>query len=399
MDVRESGSGIPGAEASRMLGLNASMAPAFRYHFSGIAGAGMNPLARLMRARGHEVQGSDRSFDSGKNRDLAARLRGLGIDLRPHDGKAVTDAIDRFVYSTAVEAGHAGVAGGHPPGPRAGAPAGAAGRGGQRGAARAWPSPAPAARARSPGWWRWLLRESRRDGDRARRRRRWPARAPTAASPPGPAEGPVVAEACESDGTLVGLPADRSASSTTSAATTPSSTSLRAQFAAFAAQLPAGCWSTPAAPRPPRSAVASRPCPTALAPGRRRRARGHRALGPDRAQGILRLSRRRALRSTCRSPACHNLENAAAAADRGARAGASIRDEVAAAARPLPRRGAPLRGGRRDHAVGHPGGGRLRPQRREAAGGAHHRAGRGPDGSWRSSSRTASGPRASCGPS
>ncbi|MGH6692329.1 MAG: Mur ligase domain-containing protein, partial [Gammaproteobacteria bacterium] len=28
-----------------------------RYHFSGVAGAGMNPLARLMRARGHQVQG------------------------------------------------------------------------------------------------------------------------------------------------------------------------------------------------------------------------------------------------------------------------------------------------------------------------------------------------------
>src|SRR4029450_4736835 len=103
MDVRERGSGIPGAEAIRMLGLHASMAPTLRYHFSGIGGAGMNPLARLMRERGHEVQGSDRSFDAGKNRDLADRLRGLGIELRPHDGKAVTEAIDRFVYSTAVE--------------------------------------------------------------------------------------------------------------------------------------------------------------------------------------------------------------------------------------------------------------------------------------------------------
>jgi UDP-N-acetylmuramate--alanine ligase len=42
-----------------------------RYHFSGIAGAGMNPLAQLMRAWGHEVQGSDRSIDQGKNPELA----------------------------------------------------------------------------------------------------------------------------------------------------------------------------------------------------------------------------------------------------------------------------------------------------------------------------------------
>src|SRR3989449_5081272 len=75
-----------------------------RYHFSGIAGAGMNPLAQLMRARGHEVQGSDRSFDQGKNQEIAARLRQLGIAVKPQDGTAVASAIDRFVFSTAVEA-------------------------------------------------------------------------------------------------------------------------------------------------------------------------------------------------------------------------------------------------------------------------------------------------------
>ncbi|MGH7309895.1 MAG: Mur ligase domain-containing protein, partial [Candidatus Rokuibacteriota bacterium] len=75
-----------------------------RYHFSGIAGAGTNPLAQLMRARGHEVQGSDRSFDQGMSSELAARLRGIGIALQPHDGTAVVRGIDRFVYSTAVEA-------------------------------------------------------------------------------------------------------------------------------------------------------------------------------------------------------------------------------------------------------------------------------------------------------
>ena len=75
-----------------------------RYHFSGVAGAGMNPLARLLRAHGHLVQGSDRSFDQGKNADLAAGLRALGIEVKPQDGSAVTAAVDRFVYSTAVEA-------------------------------------------------------------------------------------------------------------------------------------------------------------------------------------------------------------------------------------------------------------------------------------------------------
>jgi UDP-N-acetylmuramate--alanine ligase len=74
-----------------------------RYHFSGIGGAGMNPLARLMRARGHDVQGSDRAFDSGKSADLAAQLRALGIRLLPQDGSAIVPGLDRFVYSTAVE--------------------------------------------------------------------------------------------------------------------------------------------------------------------------------------------------------------------------------------------------------------------------------------------------------
>jgi len=75
-----------------------------RYHFSGIAGVGMNPLARLMRARGHVVQGSDRSFDQGKSADVAAALAALGIEVKPQDGTAVTADLDRFVYSTAVEA-------------------------------------------------------------------------------------------------------------------------------------------------------------------------------------------------------------------------------------------------------------------------------------------------------
>jgi UDP-N-acetylmuramate--alanine ligase len=76
---------------------------ALRYHFSGIAGAGMNPLAQLMRAWGHEVQGSDRSFDQGKALELAGRLRAQGIELLAQDGAAITSGIGRFVYSAAVE--------------------------------------------------------------------------------------------------------------------------------------------------------------------------------------------------------------------------------------------------------------------------------------------------------
>src|SRR5438132_1224906 len=75
-----------------------------RYHFSGVGGAGMSPLARLMRARGHAVQGSDRAFDTGRNREAADALRAAGVELVPHDGSGITAAVDRFVFSTAVEA-------------------------------------------------------------------------------------------------------------------------------------------------------------------------------------------------------------------------------------------------------------------------------------------------------
>ncbi len=73
------------------------------YHFSGVAGAGMNPLAQLMVAWGHQVQGSDRSFDQGRSPELAARLRAAGVTLLPQDGAAVTADLTRFVYSAAVE--------------------------------------------------------------------------------------------------------------------------------------------------------------------------------------------------------------------------------------------------------------------------------------------------------
>ena len=74
-----------------------------RYHFSGIAGAGMNPLAQLMCAWGHQVQGSDRSIDQGKHAELVQRLRSQGIAIEPQDGQAVVKGLHRFIYSTAVE--------------------------------------------------------------------------------------------------------------------------------------------------------------------------------------------------------------------------------------------------------------------------------------------------------
>src|SRR6184192_1948056 len=173
-----------------------------RYHFSGVAGAGMNPLACLMRARGHEVQGSDRSFDQGKNREIAAHLRRLAIQLAAHDGTAVTPAIDRFVYSTAVEADTPEMRAARALGldcvsrPQLLAEVVNAGR---PGVAVAGTS----GKSTIVGMVAWLLRESGVAATVI-------GGAPLADGGTGgcfmagPAAGPVVVEACESDGTLVG---------------------------------------------------------------------------------------------------------------------------------------------------------------------------------------------------
>ena len=36
------------------------------YFFCGVGGSGMLPLALILRARGYEVEGSDRSLDAGR---------------------------------------------------------------------------------------------------------------------------------------------------------------------------------------------------------------------------------------------------------------------------------------------------------------------------------------------
>ena len=75
-----------------------------RYHFSGVGGAGMSPLARLLAARGHVVQGSDRAFDAGHKHAERAELIAAGVEILPHDGQAVSPAVECCVHSAAVEA-------------------------------------------------------------------------------------------------------------------------------------------------------------------------------------------------------------------------------------------------------------------------------------------------------
>lgn len=173
-----------------------------RYHFSGIAGVGMNPLAQLMRARGHTVQGSDRSFDQGKNAEIAARLAALGIAVKPQDGSAITADLDRFIYSTAVEAETPEVRAARAlgiervPRPALLAEVVDAGR---PGVAIAGTS----GKSTITGMVGWLTREA---GLRATilGGAALVGEGGSGCFLPGAADGPVAAEACESDGTLTG---------------------------------------------------------------------------------------------------------------------------------------------------------------------------------------------------
>jgi UDP-N-acetylmuramate--alanine ligase len=73
------------------------------YFFCGIGGSGMLPLALIVRAKGAEVAGSDRSLDQGRTTPKFDFLRERGIGLFAQDGSGVTDARQIVVRSTAVE--------------------------------------------------------------------------------------------------------------------------------------------------------------------------------------------------------------------------------------------------------------------------------------------------------
>jgi UDP-N-acetylmuramate--alanine ligase len=273
-----------------------------RYHFSGIGGAGMNPLARLMRARGHEVQGSDRAFDAGKGADLAAQLRALGIRLVPQDGSAIGQGLDRFVYSTAVEADtpemKAACAGGIELIARPALLAEIVNAGGP-GVAIAGTS----GKSTITGMVGWLTREVLGGAALV-------GEGVNGCFLPGPEGAPVAAEACESDGTLRGYAAAIGLVHNISR-DHGEVESLRPQFEAFARQS--------------RRLFVNAASPEAAALGRAVAARSYGAspdaearlevagVGPSRARGVLHAPDGDVALDVPQ-PGAHNLENAAAAA-------------------------------------------------------------------------------------
>ncbi|HEX2624819.1 MAG TPA: Mur ligase domain-containing protein, partial [Sphingomicrobium sp.] len=78
------------------------MTEAAKYHFCGVGGSGMLPLASIVRATGATVTGSDRSLDAGRLGAKFAYLRKLGIDLFAQDGSGLANGAT-LVTSAAVE--------------------------------------------------------------------------------------------------------------------------------------------------------------------------------------------------------------------------------------------------------------------------------------------------------
>ena len=73
------------------------------YFFCGIGGSGMLPLALIVRGRGGEVAGSDRTFDQGRLAPKFAFLAERGIALHPQDGSGLTGPDQLLVTSAAIE--------------------------------------------------------------------------------------------------------------------------------------------------------------------------------------------------------------------------------------------------------------------------------------------------------
>ena len=79
------------------------MAAAKSYFFCGIGGSGMLPLALIVRGRGAEVAGSDRTLDQGRLAPKFAFLKQQGIALFPQDGSGLTRPDQILVASAAIE--------------------------------------------------------------------------------------------------------------------------------------------------------------------------------------------------------------------------------------------------------------------------------------------------------
>jgi UDP-N-acetylmuramate--alanine ligase len=74
-----------------------------RFHYAGLAGAGMSALAQFQVMTGGAASGSDRAFDRGERQALRDQLERLGIAVMRQDGSGLDHDCAALVVSTAVE--------------------------------------------------------------------------------------------------------------------------------------------------------------------------------------------------------------------------------------------------------------------------------------------------------
>lgn len=73
------------------------------FFFVGIGGSGMLPLAQILKGRGAQIAGSDRSRDQGRTPEKFAALEREGLTLFPQDGSGIISPQQVVVASAAVE--------------------------------------------------------------------------------------------------------------------------------------------------------------------------------------------------------------------------------------------------------------------------------------------------------
>ncbi len=71
--------------------------------FCAINGSGMSALAQVLKFKGYDVYGSDRSFDQGKDQKNKQALIDVGIKIFPQDGSMLDKDFTTLYASTAVE--------------------------------------------------------------------------------------------------------------------------------------------------------------------------------------------------------------------------------------------------------------------------------------------------------
>jgi UDP-N-acetylmuramate--alanine ligase len=86
-----------------MSGVKAQSLKGRPFFFCGIGGSGMLPLAQIVHGIGHEVAGSDRSYDQGRTPEKFDWLADNGFSLFPQDGSGVSSEDQILIASAAVE--------------------------------------------------------------------------------------------------------------------------------------------------------------------------------------------------------------------------------------------------------------------------------------------------------